>query len=524
MPKIRQALFSVSDKTGIVDFGRELQRLGVKILSTGGTAKVLRDAGLKVEDVSEYTGSPEILDGRLKTLHPKIHGGLLGMRGNRRHLSEMKANGIEPIDLVVVNLYPFEQTINKKNCSFEDAVENIDIGGPTMLRAAAKNWQDVAVVVEPSDYQIVIDELKKGGEVSQKTCFALAQKVFALTARYDAAICNYWNSLDGPSDVGRERFPRTLALIFNKAQALRYGENPHQRAAFYVCPRLPKDVACVSNGRQLHGKELSYNNIMDADAAIELAAEFYGRTAAVIIKHTNPCGVAISKNGIAEAFVSARECDPTSAFGGIVALTKPVDAETARAIGDTFFEVIIAPGFDAKALEMLKAKKNLRLLEIPSFKNMGEVTAFSLRKVRGGLLVQDYDDKSTDVSSAKVVTKRSPKKEEIESMEFAWRVVKHVKSNAIVVASKDRLLGIGAGQTSRIDSARIAIEKAASGGARVMASDAFFPFRDCVDLAARAGIGAIVQPGGSIHDDDSIKACDEHGIAMVFTGIRHFRH
>jgi len=639
MPKIKRALISVSDKAGVVQFAKVLHGMGVVILSTGGTANVLRDAKIPVTDVSDYTGSPEILDGRLKTLHPKIYGGLLGIRGNSKHVKEMKANGIEPIDMVVVNLYPFEATIVKDSCTFEDAIENIDIGGPTMLRAAAKNWQDVAVVVDPTDYEMIIEELKNSlqcssggalpppavsnessggalsppagrgqgeGVVSSGTCFKLAQKVFATTARYDAAICNYINSLPLPSGERagvRGEFPSTLALTFEKTQDLRYGENPHQKAAFYKEFPSPlggegqgEGAVCISSARQLHGKELSYNNIMDADAAIELAREFADKTATVIIKHTNPCGVAVQGQGsrvkgssggalspsaesLADVFINARDCDPTSAFGGVVALTRNVDEATAKAIGDTFFEVIIAPKFEEKALNILKAKKNLRLLEIgifpspstgdgrrdghvfPPLKKGGE-GGFNLRKVRGGLLVQDYDDIATDVSKCKIVTKRKPTKEELVALDFAWRVVKHVKSNAIVIGGVDRIYGVGAGQTSRVDSVKIAIEKKndvvakfalpcdvaqdfspanigrpkglryTSGRASsattplvtVLASDAFFPFRDNIDLAAKAGVTAIVQPGGSIRDDESIKAADEHNITMVFTAVRHFRH
>jgi phosphoribosylaminoimidazolecarboxamide formyltransferase/IMP cyclohydrolase len=548
MPKIKRAIISLSDKSGIVEFAKGLHELGVEILSTGGTAKTLRDNKIPVVDVSAYTGSPEILDGRLKTLHPKIHGGLLGMRNNKKHKEEMAANSIEPIDMVVVNLYPFESTIAKPNCSLEEAIENIDIGGPTMLRAAAKNWHDVAVIVDPAEYSQILSELKNsGGEISKETCFKLAQKVFATTARYDAAICNYLNVFCPPhplpSPLGGEgwvrgRFPSTLALTFNKVQDLRYGENPHQQAAFYKCPHLPKDVACISNGHQLHGKELSYNNIMDADAAIELVKEFSDKIASVVIKHTNPCGAAVSPKSLAEAFVTARDCDSTSAFGGIVALTRPVDAETAKAIGDTFFEVIIAPSFKSDALEILKAKKNLRLLEIPPLtltlspqgRGVGEGIN-ALRKVAGGLLVSDYDTALEDIRGCKVVTKRKPTDDEYKGLEFAWRLVKHVKSNAIVLSTSDRLLGVGAGQTSRVDSVKIAIEKMKSftiapSHHRTIAlgSDAFFPFRDGIDLVAAEGITAVVQPGGSIRDEDIIKAANEHDIAMVFTGVRHFRH
>lgn len=553
MPEIRRALISLSDKSGIIEFAKGLHELGVEMLSTGGTAKALRDNGIPVVDVSEYTGSPEILDGRLKTLHPKIHGGLLGMRGSKKHLDEMRRNGIEPIDMVVVNLYPFETTVASPECSLEEAIENIDIGGPTMLRAAAKNWQDVAVIVDPADYIWVLNEMRSssaadGGRpsvISSSSCFKLAQKVFATTARYDAAICNYINSVVhdfGPAGISsgmkgrtaygqRLHFPKTLAMTFDKAQDLRYGENPHQKAAFYKVPGLSRDVPCVANGHQLQGKELSYNNIMDADAAIELVREFSDRTAVAIIKHTNPCGMAVSEISLADAFIKARDCDAVSAFGGIVALTRPVDEETARAIGDTFFEVIAAPGFDGGALEILKVKKNLRLLVLPPFIK-GNGGGFAMRKVTGGLLVSDHDHSTEDPRKCNVVTKRKPTDDEYRALEFAWRVCKHVKSNAIVIAGRDRILGQGGGQTSRVDSVKIATSKMhelygsrlEGHTLRVLASDAFFPFRDGVDLSLKAGVTAIIQPGGSIRDEEVIKAADENGIAMVFTGVRHFRH
>ena len=551
MPHIKRAIISVHDKTGIVEFVDALHKLGIQVLSTGGTARILRDNKIPVTEVSDYTGSPEILDGRLKTLHPKIHGGILGIRGDSKHKKEMVKNGIEPIDMVVVNLYPFEATVAKPDCSLEDAVENIDIGGPTMLRAAAKNWQDVAVVVEPADYRKIADELKKRrGEISRETCFELAQKAFATTARYEAAICNYLNGMEGSSGLqpAPDLFPSSLALTFTKVQDLRYGENPHQKAAFYrdvlpnslslegggVGERVTSEGTSITSARQLHGKKLSYNNIMDADAALGLAKEFADKTAAVIIKHTNPCGVAISNKSLADAFIKARDCDPTSAFGGIVALTKPVDVDTAKAIGDTFFEVIIAPGFKPDVLEILQAKKNLRLLELsgcPTLRPTRLKSGVQLRKVSGGLLVQDFDDITTDVRKCKVVTKRKPTEDELDALDFAWRVVKHVKSNAIAISTTDHILGIGAGQTSRVDSMNIALVKAGFGkgnknlpGAIVVASDAFFPFRDSIDLAFDAGITAIIQPGGSIRDDEVIKAADEHNITMIFTGIRHFRH
>jgi len=532
MPKIKRALVSVSDKKGIISFSKKLSDLGIEIISTGGTARALKDAGINVMDVSDYTGSPEILDGRLKTLHPKIHGGLLGIRGNADHVQQMKTNGIEPIDLVVVNLYPFEETISKKDCSFEDAVENIDIGGPTMLRAAAKNWQDVAVVVDPGDYESILSELKQNkGEISEKTCFDLARKVFSTTARYDAAICNYINSadFDGRPKQGIKEFADTIAKTFVKVQDLRYGENPHQKAAFYKCAGLQKSVPVITNGIQLHGKELSYNNIMDSDAAFELVKEFAGQKAAVIIKHTNPCGAAVSAKSLADAFTKARDSDPVSAFGGIVALTKEADEDTAKEIGDTFFEVIIAPGFSEGALGKLKAKKNLRLLFVPSLEDNCPPEKLSFRKVGGGVLFQTPDNAVVSLKDCKVVTKKNPAPEELAALDFAWKLVKHVKSNAIVISGNGVLLGVGAGQTSRVDSVRIAVSKMHEhtkgyNGPKVLASDAFFPFRDGIDIAAKEGITAIVQPGGSIKDEDTIKAANEHGISMIFTGIRHFKH
>jgi phosphoribosylaminoimidazolecarboxamide formyltransferase/IMP cyclohydrolase len=527
MPKISRAIISLSDKTGVVEFSKKLISLGIEILSTGGTAKALRDSNIPVIDISGYTGSPEILDGRLKTLHPKIHGGILGIRENKKHLEEMASNGIKPIDMVVVNLYPFEAAVGKKDCSLEEAIENIDIGGPTMLRAAAKNWQDVAVICDHSDYEEIALELRNNnGELSGETCFKCAQKVFALTARYDAAICNYLNSI---GDKQKLRFPSTLAMTFEKDSDLRYGENPHQEAAFYRCSHLPKDISCIANGKKLHGKELSYNNIMDADAAISLAAEFAEKTAAVIIKHANPCGVAVSEgSSISEAFILARDCDSLSAFGGIVALTRPVDEKTAKAIGDTFFEVIVAPKFEQSALDILKCKKNLRLIEIPPPPSPPPLKMNHIRKVAGGILVQDADNVIEDLSQCRVVTKRLPDKKEFEALDFAWRVVKHIKSNAVVISNDKHVAGIGCGQTSRVDSVKIAVaklqEKWRDLKVKVLASDAFFPFRDSIDIISSAGVTAIVQPGGSIRDDEVIKACDENNVSMIFTGVRHFRH
>ena len=468
-----------------------------------------------------------MLDGRLKTLHPKIHGGILGIRENPTHVKEMETNGILPIDMVVVNLYAFEETI-AKGCSLEDAIENIDIGGPTMIRAAAKNHNDVAVVVDPADYVNIISEMNgKKGCLSRQTRFMLAKKVFQLTARYDAAISNYLGAVaDIPEAEPKKEFPDTYTIQFEKVQDLRYGENPHQKAAFYR--RRVAGRAGLADAKQLQGKELSYNNILDLNAALNLVSEFH-ESAAVIVKHNNPCGVAASKNGLLAAYALAYECDKTSAFGGIVSFNRKVTKDVAEDMGKIFLEAIIAPEFAPEAQQVLASKKNLRLLEI------GEITPENLsfgpsdmdiKRVSGGVLLQGLDIESA--ADLKTVTKRGPDEKELEDLLFAWNVCKHVKSNAIIFARDGRTIGIGAGQMSRIDSTRIATRKAADAGLQVkgsvMASDAFFPFRDNVDMAAQHGVTAIIQPGGSIRDEEVIKAADEHGIAMVFTGIRHFRH
>lgn len=519
MGKIRRAIISVSDKRDIVSFAKSLAEMDVEILSTGGTAKTLRENGIQVRDISEYTGFPEMLDGRVKTLHPKIHGGLLGQRSKPEHLEKMKEYGILPIDLVCVNLYPFEKTIEKEDCTLEEAIENIDIGGPTMLRSAAKNYPDVTVVVDPDDYDMIISELKQMGEISIETNFKLAKKVFQHTARYDASISNYLGQIDKGEKV--HKFPETFTFQVKKVQDLRYGENPHQKAAFYKEYLL--EEPCVSNAIQIHGKELSFNNILDVDSAYETVKEF-DEPAVVIIKHNNPCGVAISSQ-LVDAYRKARDCDPVSAFGGIVGFNRVVDRETAREMMDIFLEVIIAPGYEPEALEILRSKKDLRILQTPSLLNFMPQRGFDLRKVVGGLLVQDRDLGKVSKEQWKVVTKRIPTEEETKAMAFAWKVAKHVKSNAIVLAREDRTIGIGAGQMSRIDSTRLAVMKARSStkGA-ILASDAMFPFRDNVDLAAEAGVSAIIQPGGSIRDEEVIAAADEYNIAMVFTGMRHFRH
>ena len=518
--KIKRALISVTDKTGIVEFAEGLKAFGVEILSTGGTAAQLKAAGIGVTDVSAYTGFPEMMDGRLKTLHPKIHGGLLALRDREEHRSAARAHGIEMIDMVVVNLYRFEDTVAKPGCTLEEAIENIDIGGPTMVRSAAKNYRFVSIVTDPADYPKILEEMKKtGGEVSEATNFALSTKAFQLTARYDAAISNWLGTI--LPGGGRKDFPDVYTLQFRKAQDLRYGENPHQKAVFYREETPP--AAGIAGGRQLQGKELSYNNIMDSDAAWQMACDF-DRPTAVIMKHANPCGAATSGDDILEAYRKALETDPVSAFGGIVAVNRPVDRKAAEEIAKLFLEVVIAPKFEPEALEVFASKKNLRLIEVDTACAAGKA-GYDFRRVVGGLLVQERDADATDIRKARVVTKRVPTEEEYQALDFAWRVVKHVKSNAIVLTTKDRLVGVGAGQMSRVDSVKIAIMKAtAPTRGTVMGSDAFFPFRDVVDTAAEAGVTAIIQPGGSIRDEESIRAADEHGIAMIFTGVRHFKH
>lgn len=519
MGKIKRAIISVSNKKGIISFAKSLAEMGVEIFSTGGTSKTLRENGIQVRDISDYTGFPEILDGRVKTLHPKIHGGLLGQRSKPEHLEKMKEHAILPIDLVCVNLYPFEETIAKEDCKLEEAIENIDIGGPTMLRSAAKNYPDVTVVVDPDDYDMIISELRQKGEISLETNFRLAKKVFQHTAKYDASISNYLGKIEGGKKV--YKFPETFTFQVKKVQDLRYGENPHQEAAFYKEYVLGEP--CISNAIQLHGKELSFNNILDVDSAFETVKEF-DEPASVIIKHNNPCGVAISKH-LVEAFRNARDCDPVSAFGGVVGFNRPIDRETAKELFEIFLEVIIAPGFEDEALEILKKKKDLRILQAPPLNQPFSRSGFDFKRVVGGLLIQDRDIETAPMDQWRVVTKRRPTDEELRAMAFGWRVVKHVKSNAIVLCREDRTVGIGAGQMSRVDSTRLSIMKARSSTRGcILASDAMLPFRDSVDTGAEAGITAIIQPGGSIRDDEVIQAADEYNIAMVFTGIRHFRH
>ncbi|MFO7152375.1 MAG: bifunctional phosphoribosylaminoimidazolecarboxamide formyltransferase/IMP cyclohydrolase, partial [Bacillota bacterium] len=511
---IRRALISVSDKTGVVEFAKGLEKLGVEIISTGGTAELLAESGVKVVPVSEITGFPEILDGRVKTLHPKVHGGLLAIRENEVHMRQIKDLGIEPIDLIAVNLYPFRQTIEKPGVTFEEAIENIDIGGPAMLRAAAKNHEGVIVICDPGDYSEVLEELKTKGDVGKNLRRKLALKVFEHTAFYDAMISDYLRkNIDAEEKGETDIFPKNLTLAFEKVQDLRYGENPHQRASFY---REAGDISgTIAGARKLSGKELSFNNINDADAALSLVLEFE-EPCAVAIKHTNPCAVACGRD-IHEAFLKAYEADPVSIFGGIVALNRTVDLKTAEALSEIFLEIVMAPGFEPEALELLKAKKNLRLLEVDIKKR--KKAGWDIKKVSGGILVQDPDEKDFAKEDLKVVTRRAPTAQEMEDLLFAWKVVKHVKSNAIVLARDKVTVGIGMGQVNRIwpTQQSIAWAKDRAKGA-VLASDAFFPFSDVVETAAAAGITAMIQPGGSIRDEDSIKAADEKGMAMVFTG------
>ncbi|HDU8579726.1 MULTISPECIES: bifunctional phosphoribosylaminoimidazolecarboxamide formyltransferase/IMP cyclohydrolase [Vibrio] len=524
---IRRALISVSDKTGIVEFAQALAERGVDILSTGGTARLLAEQGIAVTEVSDYTGFPEMMDGRVKTLHPKVHGGVLGRRGQDDDV--MAKHGINPIDMVVVNLYPFAETVAKEGCTLADAVENIDIGGPTMVRSAAKNHKDVTIVVNAHDYNRVIAEMDANEKsLTLETRFDLAIAAFEHTASYDGMIANYFGTMVpsyGENKEGDEesKFPRTFNQQFEKKQDMRYGENSHQAAAFYV--EANPQEASVSTARQIQGKALSYNNIADTDAALECVKEF-NEPACVIVKHANPCGVALGKD-ILEAYNRAYQTDPTSAFGGIIAFNQELDAETAAAIVERqFVEVIIAPSVSAEAIEVVAAKKNVRLLECGEWTT--KTTGFDVKRVNGGLLVQDRDQGMVSLDDLKVVSKRQPTEEELKDALFCWKVAKYVKSNAIVYAKGDMTIGVGAGQMSRVYSAKIAGIKAADEGLEVagsvMASDAFFPFRDGIDAAAEAGIKCVIQPGGSMRDDEVIAAADEHGMAMIFTGMRHFRH
>ena len=519
---VSRALLSVSDKTGLADFASGLARLGVTLLSTGGTAKALADAGVPVVEIGDYTGFPEMLDGRVKTLHPKVHGGVLARRDDPGHLAALEKHSIPTIDLVVVNLYPFRETVAKPGCTLEDAIENIDIGGPAMVRSAAKNWRDVGIVVDPADYAALLSEFEAHGRVlSAETRFALARKAFSHTAAYDGAISN-WLTARGP-DGAAATFPGRFNLQAEKVEDLRYGENPHQQAAFYR--DLRPAAGTIATYRQLQGKELSYNNIADSDAAWECVKSF-AETACVIVKHANPCGVAIA-GSTADAYRKALATDPTSAFGGIIAFNRPVDAVTLEAVAAQFLEVLIAPAYTADALTIIAQKKNVRVLEVPVAASTSPAE-LDWKRVGGGLLVQTADTRNVLPADLRVVTKKAPTPGELADLMFAWRVAKFVKSNAIVYCAGGQTLGIGAGQMSRVDSTRIAAMKAKhanlSLAGSVVASDAFFPFRDGLDVVADNGAIAVIEPGGSVRDDEVIAAADERGLAMVFTGIRHFRH
>lgn len=510
---IKRALISVSDKTGIVELAKRLTSQGVELISTGGTFKAIQAADLPVTSISDVTGFPEILDGRVKTLHPKVHGGLLAVRDNEKHQQQMEQNEITGIDLVVVNLYPFQQTIEKPDVTRAEAIENIDIGGPSMVRSAAKNHRDVTVVVDPADYEIVVAEIEATGNTTEATRFRLAAKAFGHTAAYDALIAKYFQD-----ELG-QTFPDQLTLTYNKQQGLRYGENPHQEAAFYEAPLA--GAGTLAGCKQRHGKELSYNNINDANAALSLIREFTD-PAVVAVKHMNPCGVATGKT-LSAAFKTAYQADPVSIYGGIIATNRVVDVATAKQMVGIFLEIVIAPGFEPEALEVLQAKKNLRLLEIEQ-PEAGK-KSYQTVSVDGGLLLQEADKQTITQADCQVVTSVQPTAEEWEQLLFAWKVVKHVKSNAIVLAKDNHTVGVGAGQMNRVGAADIAIRQAGdkSTGA-VLASDAFFPMSDTVEHAIEAGIKAIIQPGGSVRDQESIDVAEKHGIAMVTTGVRHFKH
>ncbi len=523
MNSIKRALISVSDKTGLVGLVRGLHQMKVEIISTGGTARTIQEAGVPVQEISSFTGFPEIMNGRVKTLHPKVHGGLLGIRNNPDHRRQMAENGIEPIDMVVVNLYPFEATASKAGVLFEEIIENIDIGGPSMVRSAAKNFQDVAIVVSPADYEEILSEMTNGVGLSMSTRFRLARKAFELTAKYDSAISACLAQVqakDNHFELVREGFPPKLFLALDKISDLRYGENPHQKAAFYR--EASAFDAVLPDAVQLQGKELSFNNLIDLNAAYNLAIDFEV-PCAVIIKHTNPCGVALSATSQVEAYRKARECDPVSAYGSVLGFNKPLDDETAREIATTFVEAIIAPDYGQEALKLLSPKKNLRLLKTGESRR--NLHPWDYKRVEGGVLIQDADRLAADEANWKVVSQRIPSEDEMAALRFSWRVVKHVKSNAIVYANRFQTVGVGAGQMSRVDSAKIGISKALLPiQGCVMASDAFFPFRDGIDVAAAAGITAVIQPGGSVRDAEVVQAADEHGMAMVVTGLRHFKH
>ncbi len=517
MPKIRRALLSVTDKTGISNFARSLSRQGVELISTGGTARTLRQAKLPVRDVSEVTGFPEMLDGRVKTLHPHIAGGILAIRSDQEHQKALEKHGIAPIDMVVVNLYAFEKTASKPGVAFSELIENIDIGGPTLIRAAAKNFRDVAVVTNPRDYSRIVDELaQRDGELSGETLWYLAQQAFAVTAAYDRAISRTLAGLspgDGDREEGAEALPALLDLSVPRSVSLRYGENPHQQAALYATGE-----AGVAGAQQLHGKELSYNNLVDLDASWELVQEF-NKPAVAIIKHTNPCGCA-EQSTLAEAYRKALECDPVSAFGSVIAVNRRLDAETATALSELFVEAVAAPGFTRDALKLLTKKKNLRLIEIAQ-----APPGLVVKSISGGFLAQTEDRVTVRPDQLEIVTRRKPTATEMAALEFGWKVVKHVKSNAIVYANAGQTVGVGAGQMSRVDSARLGASKAVLPLKKtVAASDAFFPFPDGVEEIAKHGVTAVIQPGGSVRDEEVIAAADKLKLAMVFTGVRHFRH
>jgi phosphoribosylaminoimidazolecarboxamide formyltransferase/IMP cyclohydrolase len=521
MARIQRAILSVTDKTGLVEFARRLADQHVELISTGGTAKLLRDSGIAVKDISELTGFPEMLDGRVKTLHPKVHGGILHVRKNEKHVAAVKQHEIQPIDMVVVNLYPFEETAAKPGVKFEDVIENIDIGGPSMVRSAAKNFQDVAVVTSPDDYQTIAKEMESsGGTLSLQTKWRLAQKAFATTAAYDSAIASTLEGIEAAGDVEKfeladsNDFPQTLRLTFHKAFDLRYGENPHQKAALYS----DGSGKGIANGRPLQGKELSYNNIVDLQAAWDLAQEF-NEPVCAIIKHTNPCGTAAGLT-LTEAYKRALECDPVSAFGGVIGVNRPIDRDTAKEMAKLFVEAIAAERFDPEAREIFAAKKNLRLVEVVPLEQK-----WVLKNVSGGVLLQDNDMRPLTEADLKVVSERNPTGQEMRDLLFAWKVCKHVKSNAILYARNGQTTGVGAGQMSRVDSARIGAMKSVLGTrGSVAASDAFFPFPDGVEEIAKAGATAIIQPGGSVRDQEVIDAANRLGLAMVLTGVRHFRH
>ncbi|MEC0179899.1 bifunctional phosphoribosylaminoimidazolecarboxamide formyltransferase/IMP cyclohydrolase [Paenibacillus peoriae] len=513
---IKRALVSVSDKRGIVEFCRELSKLGVEIVSTGGTSSLLSKEGIPVIGISEVTGFPEIMDGRVKTLHPAVHSGLLAVRDNEEHQRQMKELGLDYIDLVVVNLYPFAETIAKPGVTYEDAIENIDIGGPTMLRSAAKNHAFVSVVVDADDYSTVLEEIRKDGDTELNTRKRLAAKVFRHTAAYDALISDYLSNVTG------EPLPERYTVTYEKIQDLRYGENPHQQAAFYRQPLAAKGT--LTTAKQLHGKELSYNNINDANAALQIVKEF-SEPAVVAVKHMNPCGVGIG-GSIYEAYSKAYAADSTSIFGGIVAANRIIDGDTAKKLNEIFLEIVLAPGFTKEALEILTKKKNIRLLDMGElFPSEQAESRFVVTSIEGGMVVQQNDIHAVDPDALTVVTERAPSEEELKQLLFSWKVVKHVKSNAIVLAADNMTIGVGAGQMNRVGAAKIAIEQAGEKAkGAVLASDAFFPMGDTLEMAAKAGITAVIQPGGSIKDEESIKVANEYGIAMVFTGVRHFKH